>query len=33
MFEKSLEEISFGQVLMDLMAEAKNFEGVMALTE
>ncbi|CAC9457755.1 Ubiquinone biosynthesis monooxygenase UbiB [uncultured Gammaproteobacteria bacterium] len=26
MFEKSLEEISFGQVLMDLMAEAKNFD-------
>ncbi|SFV87644.1 Ubiquinone biosynthesis monooxygenase UbiB [hydrothermal vent metagenome] len=25
MFEKSLDEISFGQVLMDLMAEAKNF--------
>ncbi len=26
MFEKSLDEISFGQVLMDLMAEAKNFD-------
>jgi ubiquinone biosynthesis protein len=26
MFEKSLGEISFGQVLMDLMAEAKNFD-------
>lgn len=26
MFEKSLEEISFGQVLMDLMVEAKNFD-------
>ncbi len=26
MFEKSLEEISFGQVLMDLMTEAKNFD-------
>ncbi|KAA0442579.1 MAG: 2-polyprenylphenol 6-hydroxylase [Candidatus Thioglobus sp.] len=26
MFEKSLAQISFGQVLMDLMAEAKNFD-------
>ena len=26
MFEKSLDEISFGQVLLDLMAEAKNFD-------
>jgi ubiquinone biosynthesis protein len=26
MFEKSLDEISFGQVLTDLMAEAKNFD-------
>lgn len=26
MFEKNLDEISFGQVLMDLMAEAKNFD-------